>query len=183
MQEKLDGSCVSIAKIDNTIYPLTRSGYHADTSPYEQHHKFSKWVMSQQVRFLDLLQNGERLVGEWLLQAHGTRYNLFHEPFVTFDIMIKHNRLCYSSFIKRVLKYDFITPKLISYGKPIAIKDVVKRIEISGHGAIDKTEGAVWRVERKGEVDFLSKFVRYDKEDGKYFPQNNGGVTVWNAIV
>jgi hypothetical protein len=53
-------------------------------------------------------------------------------------------------------------------------------LEQSGHGAVDPVEGAIWRVERKGEVDFLTKYVRHDKEDGKYFPENNNGITTWN---
>jgi len=44
----------------------------------------------------------------------------------------------------------------------------------------DQTEGVVYRVERKGKVDFLAKWVRHDKVDGKYVPENNGGETVWN---
>lgn len=35
----------------------------------------------------------------------------------------------------------------------------------------DKIEGAVWRVERKGVVDFLAKYVRHGKVDGKYIDQ------------
>jgi hypothetical protein len=49
-----------------------------------------------------------------------------------------------------------------------------------GHGATDPVEGAIWRIERKGEVDFLAKYVRHDKVDGKYFPENNNGITTWN---
>jgi hypothetical protein len=54
-------------------------------------------------------------------------------------------------------------------------------IKVSGHGAIDQVEGAVWRVERKGIVDFLVKYVRHDKEDGKYFPEKNNGIITWNT--
>jgi len=45
-------------------------------------------VCENQDWFLALLNNREQLCGEWLLQAHGTRYNLPYEPFVAFDIMI-----------------------------------------------------------------------------------------------
>lgn len=34
---------------------------------------------------------------------------------------------------------------------------------------------------RRWEVDFLTKFVRPDKQDGKYFPQITGGELVWNG--
>lgn len=49
-------------------------------------------------------------------------------------------------------------------------------LEPSGHGALEPVEGAVWRVERddprlkKRVVDFLAKYVRGEKEDGKYLP-------------
>lgn len=36
------------------------------------------------------------------------------------------------------------------------------------HGATEAVEGAVWRVERDGRVDFLTKWVRPDKRDGRY---------------
>ena len=48
------------------------------------------------------------------------------------------------------------------------------------HGALEPVEGAVWRVERKGKVDFLGKYVRPDKIDGCYLPEINGGAAVWN---
>lgn len=41
-------------------------------------------------------------------------------------------------------------------------------------------EGAVYRVERRGEVDFLAKWVRPDKQDGCYLPEVSGGEAVWN---
>ena len=37
--------------------------------------------------------------------------------------------------------------------------------------ALDPVEGAVWRCERQGAVDFLGKYVRPDKIDGKYLPE------------
>ena len=40
VQEKLDGSCVAVAKVDNRIIPLTRAGYPAHTSPWEFEFRF-----------------------------------------------------------------------------------------------------------------------------------------------
>jgi len=53
--------------------------------------------------------------------------------------------------------------------------------EYGHHGALDPVEGAVWRVERNGKVDFLAKYVRPNKQDGKYFESVTGGATVWNT--
>jgi hypothetical protein len=87
VQEKLDGSNVAVARLDGMLFPLSRAGYLAGSSPYEQHWRFAEWVYANQDRFMLVLQNGERLCGEWLMQAHGTRYSLKHEPFVAFDLM------------------------------------------------------------------------------------------------
>lgn len=179
IQEKLDGSNCAVAKVGGEIFSLTRAGYEATTSPYEQHHLFAYWVRENHQRFFDLLNEGERVVGEWLALAHGTKYELTHEPFVTFDIMTEEKRITYWEFLNRVKRFGFTTPKLISYGKPVSHKEILKILEPSGHGAKDPVEGYVCRVERKGEVDFLAKFVRSDKEDGKYFKEKFGE-DVWN---
>jgi hypothetical protein len=44
----------------------------------------------------------------------------------------------------------------------------------------DEIEGVVYRVERKGKVDFLAKYVRPDKVDGSYLPEVSGREAVWN---
>ncbi len=183
VQEKLDGSNVGVAKVDGKILALNRAGYLAHTSPFEQHHYFSKWVAQQEDRFDVLLEEGERIAGEWLLQAHGTRYNLPHEPFVVFDIMTQHIRLPYQTFLDRILPHDFIPPKLIHKGQPVDTDWVLPQLEVSGHGALDTVEGAIWRVERNGKVDFLVKFVRPDKEDGIYLPEISGKDPIWNYAI
>ena len=47
VQEKLDGSCTAVAKVDGVIIPLGRAGYPAWTSKYEMHRLFSDWVFSK----------------------------------------------------------------------------------------------------------------------------------------
>jgi hypothetical protein len=191
VQEKLDGSNVGIAKKNGKIFAISRAGYTADSSPYEQHHFFGRWVRDNYMRFDELLREGERLAGEWLAQAHGTRYNLTHEPFVGFDLLVGHERTPYDDFINRLSEFDVVIPNLIHRGDPISVSEVMKEMGTNGfHGALDEPEGAVWRVERdkatgkKGEkkrvVDFLVKYVRPEKEDGKYFPQISGKEEIWN---
>lgn len=184
VQEKLDGSNVGVAKVgERQIVPLGRAGYRAETSPYRQHHLFAKWVMrpSNWARFDAMLCVGERVVGEWLIQAHGTRYELHHEPFVIFDVMEEHERLPYMRVLRRVIPHGFVTPRLISYGPPVSVDYVLKQLRVSGHGAVDPVEGAVWRVERDGSVDFLAKYVRPEKEDGIYLPGiGDYDEEVWN---
>lgn len=180
VQEKLDGSCVSVAKINGNIVALIRAGYLASGSNYNQHHWFDKWATYNSPRFNKLLADGERVCGEWLMQAHGTLYDLPHEPFVAFDIMTGHERALWLSVCERCARAGFVTPRTIHIGAPIAISRVLEKLEPSGHGAIDGVEGAVWRVERKGVVDFLGKYVRPDKVDGKYLECVTGKDPVLN---
>lgn len=180
VQEKLDGSCVAVAKITGNIVPLTRAGYLANTTPYLQHQLFYDWVFYSYQRFDQLLNEGERVCGEWLALAHGTRYNLPHEPLVVFDIFRNNKRLTVEEFTQRVQRVDLIPPRLIHHGEPISIESIYHLLEPSGHGAIDPVEGAVWRVERQGKVDFLAKWVRKDKVDGAYFSELTGQPDIWN---
>jgi len=191
VQEKLDGSNVGVARIDGQVYALGRAGYLAQTSPYEQHQLFASWVRENADRFMGVLQDGERLVGEWLAQAHGTRYDLPHEPLVVFDLMVEHERLPYEQFLDRTA--DFEVPLLLDRGYPCSVEDALLLLDEfkEYHGAIDPPEGIVWRVERdrlvdrhsgKRErvVDFLVKWVRPDKVDGAYLPEISGKPPVWN---
>lgn len=191
VQEKVDGSNVGVARIDDVLYPLTRSGYIANSSPYEQHVHFYNWVMKNQDRFLGLLNNGERACGEWLMQAHGTRYELKHEPFVLFDIMIGTERKIYDE-LKERNRFDFILPYTFHTGPPLLIESALKCVTTSWHGAIDQVEGVVYRIERnelinpgkngdrKWKVDFLVKYVMPDKKDGIYLPEISGKKPIWN---
>ena len=171
VEEKLDGSCVSVAKIDGQIIPLTRAGYVANTSPYEQHQAFYDWVFTHEQRFIAALRDGERVVGEWLWLAHGTRYVLPHDYFVAFDLMRGAERANIWDREARLLHY-FPMPAIVSNG-PITIGEAMERLGPFGHhGALDPVEGAVWRVEYKGKVEFLAKYVRPNKVDGLYLDKN-----------
>ncbi len=190
VQEKLDGANVGVARVGDVLYPLGRAGYLADTSPYEQHWQFAAWVYANQDRFMAVLNDGERLCGEWLMQAHSTRYDLPHEPFVVFDLMRETTRTPLDQLRERV-KDLFTLPRLLSDGAPFGIEQALSAIATSGHGALDPVEGAVWRVERNQQsgksgseriqvVDFLVKYVRPDKVDGIYLPEISGYPPIWN---
>lgn len=180
--EKLDGSNVGVFKSTlGVIFPLTRAGYHASTSPYEQHHKFSAWVMSNFSLFSEILMPNERIVGEWLLQAHGTRYRLPHIPFVVFDLMVGDKRASYDELIGRV-NGVLPVPHLIHRGTSLNITMALELCGVYGHhGALDPSEGCVWRIQRKGDVDFLAKYVKPEKIDGIYLPEISGTEPVWNV--
>ena len=180
VQEKLDGSCVAVARLDGVLHPLSRAGWPASSSRYEQHWLFDQWVWMHQERFMGVLRDGERIVGEWLSQAHGTRYEFSDgmEPFAAFDIMVEDRRLTFREFEDRAGSL-FSLPKLLHAGPPISV-DAAMKIHADKHSGCDEPEGVVYRVERKGEVDFLAKWVRPDKVDGKYLPEMSGKPAVWN---
>jgi hypothetical protein len=192
VQEKLDGSNVGVGRLGDAIIALGRAGYRAESSPFEQHKKFASWANDNEKRFLDILDDGERIVGEWILQAHGTKYALRHEPFVAFDLMVGSERMPFGQFMDRV-RHLFVVPAIIETNKPITVHEALRRLgEFGFHGALDPVKGAVWRVERhvktssssserKWKVDFLTKFVQPDKIDGKYFPEKEGGQAIWNT--
>jgi hypothetical protein len=181
VQEKLDGSNVGVARVGDAIFPLVRSGYVATTSPYEQHHMFAAWVREREDVFRSMLEDGQRAVGEWLALAHGTRYKLAHDPFVLFDVMTGEKRMTANLVHTLAGVFSLTTPATIHVGGPLGIYEAMQALgEYGKHSAIDPIEGAVWRVERKGEVDFLAKFVRPDKIDGKFLPEISGEESVWN---
>lgn len=178
VQEKLDGSCVAVVLLDGQLHAIGRAGWPAQSSKYEMHQLFAAWVRENDERFRDVLREGERIVGEWLAQAHSTIYTLPHgEPFAPFDIMRDDKRIPFDQFCQRA-SGRFYFPGLLHDGGPISTDAAM---ELHGrHGSdlwpCDGPEGVVYRVERHGEVDFLAKYVRPDKIDGKYL----NGPPIWN---
>lgn len=178
VQEKLDGACVSAARINGEIVALGRAGYLAESSPYEQVRMWGEWVHRNRSRFLDLLNDGERVCGEWLAQACGTIYDLTgHEPFFAFDILTLHRRLTFEEFSVRTMGL-FETPRTLHIGGPLSVEAAHHAHKLN-HLPCDEVEGVVYRVERKGKVDFLAKWVRPDKVDGKYLPEISGKEAIW----
>lgn len=174
VQEKLDGSNCSVGLLNGELIPITRKGYHARTSPFKMHHVFADWVEANEQRFRNVLTEGERICGEWLAYVHGTKYDLsIREPYVVFDIMNGNERLNFIDFTARV-GLNFSKPCLIHIGQPIGVRKAMEIHQKLNYGA-DEIEGVVYRMERKGKVDFLAKYVRHDKIDGKYMQDD-----LWN---
>lgn len=185
VMEKLDGSNVAVYRHHETgdLIALTRSGWPATTSRFAQHHMFAEYVRFNSVVLKNVIEPGERIVGEWLAQAHGTRYEIEWDstPFFVFDIMREHRRLTMSAMLDRIDGTDLDTPCILHVGDALSIEEGLERLGPHGrHKAIDMAEGLVYRVERNGEVDFLAKYVDPNKEDGCYLPEISGGNVVWN---
>jgi hypothetical protein len=182
--EKLDGACMSVAKINGDIVALTRSGYRAREGTFEHLRRFAPFVESHRAKFDALLNDGERICGEWLIMAHGTMYDVLHQnfaPFIAFDLIRGKERVLREEFILRAWAAGIPTAALLSNGPDAcSIETALTRLGPYGqHGSIDPVEGAVWRVEREGRVDFLAKYVRQDKVDGKYLENVSGLAPVW----
>ncbi len=182
--EKIDGSNIGVIKKDGRLVALTRVGYDANTSPWENHKLFYKFIYKNESMFSWLLE-GWRIVGEWCLQAHGTLYDISNEsPFVAFDIISPENkRMLYIDFVKVCSKFSIPMVPLLHIGQPISIGDAIALMGKGHYGKPDRPEGVVYRVERGGKVEFLAKWVRTDKEDGKYLKSLiwNRGSDLWVA--
>lgn len=177
--EKLDGSCVAVAKIGGQIVPLVRAGYTAESSPHENHHLFAEWVRRNRLRFVDVLREGERIVGERLAMVVGTRYDLGDsDPFKAFDLMQGHDRAPFDALRERIDGH-FSSPHVISDGPALAT-DAAMHLHRHACWPCDEIEGVVYRVERAGCVEFLAKYVRHDKVDGKHLPSVSGREPLWN---
>lgn len=169
--EKYDGSNVGIAKINNKIIALTRSGYKASTSPYQQHHVFDAWVNNANETFHDLLKEGERIAGEWLYQSSSLVYEIKGEPIIFFDIFNKENeRQTMEELFYRLYPYPLEIARLLhGVCTPISVERLLDRLYLGTPNynvKNDLPEGMVFRVERKGKVDFLAKWVRSDFKPG-----------------
>lgn len=166
--EKLDGSCCAVAKVNGEILALQRAGYLAATSPYPHLRHFADWVEKNTKRF-EALAEGDRVVGEWLAQPHGTIYVLEHEPFVLFDWIGPDGRRPHDEARSFFSKTELPAAHVVHSGGAFSVHDAMEKLGTYGrHGATEAVEGAVWRVERKGKFDFIAKWVRPDKVDGKY---------------
>jgi len=174
--EKIDGSNVGVVRKGGELKSITRSGYDSITSKYEQHILFSGWVFFNSGMF-EWLPEGWRICGEWMLQAHGTMYEVKH-PFIAFDIFDSENeRIPYLLFTSMCFKYGIYMVQLLHIGQPISIENCIKQLGKGFYGNPEKPEGFVMRLERNNKVEFLAKWVRADKEDGKYLENDQ---VIWN---
>lgn len=168
VQEKLDGTNVAVARIGDELVALTRAGYRAADSRRLQGRLFDAWTQEHRARFLDVLRPGERVVGEWLYHAHGTRYVLPHEPFVAFDLMRGQERTPLAELTQRLGK-ALVLPALHAQGphEPSAL--FITMEGHGGHGAVPGPEGLIYRLECGDRVEVVAKWVRPDYVEGLYF--------------
>lgn len=179
VREKLDGSCVAIHRGEDCLTPLMRSGYACIDSRYYQHYAFAKWMTFYFDEFYEMLEPGERIVGEWLLQVHSIRYTIESQEmlFRPFDIMVETDRLTTNEFHHKIREYPFRAPNLIHAGGPISVREAWHQMMDGNQTPTedDDPEGLVWRCERHGKVEFLAKWVRPSVTPGRFMKEN-----LWN---
>jgi hypothetical protein len=184
VQEKLDGSACAVLKKDGAILPLIRNGRPAAGSIWRQHRMFARWVRARADVFARLLDDGDRVVGEWLAQAHGTRYDLTgRSPFVIFDYFQGGRRIPTLEARSRVEAHDLAFVPILTYGPTaVPIPDALALLGEHGHyGALDPAEGVVYRRETLDGQIYLAKYVRPEAEPGRYLPGNDDPAqAVWN---
>ena len=169
VQEKLDGSNVGVLHLNGELIALTRNGFRCIDSPYLVHQTFYNYVEQNRQMFYALLNEGERVVGEWLYQAVGTIYELQHEPFVMFDMINGKEKQPFEYVESWSRQLGITMPKLLHIGDSLSVDKALELLgEFGHHGATETCEGLIYRVERNNKFDFLCKFVREDKQDGKY---------------
>jgi ATP-dependent RNA circularization protein (DNA/RNA ligase family) len=181
--EKYDGSNVGITKINNQIIPLNRSGYKASSSPYKLHHIFNDWVYKNISIFMEMLDNGERIAGEWMAQAHGMKYDIQDIPIIFFDYFNSQNqRLLYDNLNEKCNKFNLPIVRLLHKGDSIKTDNLLDKLneKTSYMKSSENPEGMVYRVERKNKVDFLAKWVRYDYQPGKLIINKKDKDFIWN---
>ena len=176
--EKLDGSNVAVARIRDDIVALVRAGYTAISSPYEQHHIFAEWVKRQD---WSNIPEGHRVCGEWLHQAHGTIYRP-DTPFVAFDAFDDSNQRYLHDDARKLFASLGVVGAHILHDSEVGMhtSDAINALGDCGfHGAQEDVEGSVWRIETGGKFNFLAKYVRPEKVDGKYFENVTGKPTIF----
>lgn len=183
--EKYDGSNVGVAKFENKIFALTRAGYKASTSPFKHHHYFANWVKERELLFADMLQNGERITGEWLAQAHGLIYKIKAEPIVFFDYFTQNNeRVLFNDLQAKAIEYGLQLPRKLHEGQPIMVQQLLPLLneKTKNIESVGLPEGMVYRVERKGKFDFLAKWVRSDFPTGRFCINVEEQNLIWNWL-
>jgi hypothetical protein len=183
VQEKLDGSCVLVMRHEGALLAMGREGGRCDESRNEGRRRFAAWLAGREGLF-GWLDEGEKLAGEWLALAHGTRYALPHGPFVAFDLFDARRERASEEVLAARLPPALPRPRLLHEGPPIALGAALEALGERGHhGALEAAEGVVYRLESRGRMLALAKWVRAGKIDGAYLADHGGGEHVWNTWV
>lgn len=181
VEEKLDGSNVCVVRWKGELRCLTRSGYDCEKSNQEQHRMFARWVHNRRdLLGILLCEEEDRVVGEWLVLAHGTKYQVDwgNEAFIAFDLYTKNREVYYFDKIKLFSSVGLKTPRLLHLGGACSTNRAIKLLEEPSYHKPEDAEGVIYRMERMGNKPSIkAKLVKKNKEDGKYIKD---GQVIWN---
>ena len=114
----------------------------------------------------------------------GLKYNIEVEPIVFFDHFNAENQRSQFDYLGELaIMYGLQLPRMLHRGQAIKTNDLLPDLNLKTNGiwAKENPEGMVYRVERKGKVDFLAKWVRSDFEAGKYIIDKQESELIWNT--
>lgn len=181
--EKLDGTCVGVVKTENGLVAIQRNGYPCSESPYEMHHRFVEYVKDHEVNFkLILSEIGDRIMGEWVAQAHGIIYDQLPDFFFAFDAKLSGVWIDTLSLRERCWWGLIATVPLIHYGMPLEPQYWEKLTRRSAFCSNKPAEGLVFRRELDGKRIDIAKWVRNDHVPGRYLPgtdNSESDVPIW----
>jgi RNA ligase len=184
VQEKLDGSNVIVSMVDGQLVALGRDGKLCRNSRNTNRRAFAVWLEENQDRF-GWLKNLERLACEWLPVAHGTRYDLPHEPIVALDFFdAAGTRATLNELQQKISDSSLQIPHILHVGNAISLENALIKLGTFGfHGALDTSEGLVYRLERENKFLMQAKFVRHEKIDGLYLSDHTGLDDIYNSFL
>lgn len=181
VSEKLDGTCVTIAREGGAVVARGREGGRCDASPNVGRRAFAAWVAGQGPRWASLV-DGERLVLEWLALTHAVRYALPHEPAVVIELH-RGGWRPWREVVARAGALGLPTPTTVHEGGPCPVGAAWSALGLHGrHGAVDHAEGLIYRIEdADGRVRARAKWVRPDLVPGRWLADHSGGGHLWNT--
>jgi len=145
--EKVDGMNAAVFRRDGLLYPLIKKGYDCRANPLPWINAFADFVEENATRFMSVLEEGERICGEWMVKTHTLSYKVPHEPFVAFDIIKDTERLSYLAFRERAATHSFVVAGLVHMGEAIPPEMALKLLGDGYHGVIGAPEGVIYRYE------------------------------------
>jgi hypothetical protein len=165
------------------LVALGRDGKLCKNSRNTNRRAFAVWLERNQNRF-DWLQNLERLACEWLPVAHGTRYAFKHEPIVALDFFdAVGTRATLQELQQKISNSSLKIPHVLHVGNAISLQAALEKLGTHGfHGALDQSEGLIYRLERTDKLLMLAKYVHHGKIDGVYLSDHTGQADVYNLF-
>lgn len=145
--EKVDGMNAAVLRRGDLLHPLIKKGYDCRANPLPWINAFADFVEKNETRFMHVLEDGERICGEWMIKTHTLSYKLTHEPFVAFDIIKDAERLTYLVFRERAALDNFVVAGLVHMGEAIPPEMALQLLGSGYHGVIGEPEGVVYRYE------------------------------------